>query len=100
MVTLNFFNATDPITGGAQPVGMVNSTGPLSTKAASWEPLFYLPADAACSLGRATAQYQAAHPDGPLLLMNVSVLTGVTNKEIGAWQVGSQGAGCEGAKCV
>lgn len=88
MAAFTFFNATDPVTGTVETVASVNSTGPLSTKAASWEPLFYLPEDAACSLGRATAQYQAAHPTGPLLLMNVSVLTGVVNQEPGAWQVG------------
>jgi hypothetical protein len=86
MVNLAFSNATSAI-GAAGPIAVVNSTGPLSTKAESWEPLFYLPEDAACSLGRATAQYQAAHPEGPLLLMNVSVLTGVVHKDPGAWQV-------------
>lgn len=88
MVSLTFANATSALIGANVPIAIMNSTGPLSTKAASWEPLFYLLEDAACSLGRATAQYQAAHPEGPLLLMNGTVLTGVVDKDPGAWQVG------------
>lgn len=89
MVSMDFVSTTDPISSSVAPIIVINSTGPLSTKAASWEPLFYRPEDAACSLGKATAQYQAAHLNGPLLLMNTTVLNGVVNKEIGAWQVGA-----------
>lgn len=39
----------------------------------------------------AMAQYQAAHPEGPLLLMNGTVLSGVVDKDPGAWQVGCVG---------
>jgi hypothetical protein len=87
MVSMDFVSTTDLTTGIAAPMLIVNSTGPLYTKAASWEPLYYRPEDAACSLARANAQYQAAHPTGPLLLMNATVLSGPLNKEIGAWQV-------------
>lgn len=87
MVSLRFVNATDS-QGQTTALAIYDTTGPLSTKAASWEPLFLQPEDPGCSLGRAAAQYRAAHPTGPELLMGTSVLTGVVNNEVGAWQVG------------
>lgn len=91
MVTLFLFNGSAPLPAagaGTSVFGVVNTTGPLSTKAPNWMPLFYLPEDAPCSLGAATAQYQAAHPNGPQLFMNTTVLAGPMNEEPGAWQVG------------